>query len=108
MHKRQFSETMAVIMPIGTPASPSSCRDKGRGRVYEGALCLSWWEGDHQASRNSGESCCHQDKHKAPTHPRIRPLSLQDDGVHFVSFPNLVGKNHQGGGRPIPGRRLTL
>ena len=24
----------------------------------------------------------HQDKHKAPTHPHVRPLSLQDGGRH--------------------------
>jgi hypothetical protein len=43
-----------------------------------GALCLSSSECDHHASRNAGESHCHEDKHKAPTHPCIHPLSLQD------------------------------
>jgi len=30
------------------------------------------------ASRNPGESDGEEDKHKAPTQPRIHPLSLQD------------------------------
>ena len=29
------------------------------------------------------ESCCHQDKHKAPTRPHILPLSLQKRGERF-------------------------
>ena len=32
----------------------------------------------------------HEDKHKAPTFPRIRPLSLQDEGRHFLSFRFLL------------------
>jgi len=31
-----------------------------------------------QASKNLHETCCDEDKHKAPTHPVIHPLSLQD------------------------------
>src|SRR5581483_11881349 len=61
-------------------SSPASCRDKGRGRVDVGVLCLS-----SSSIRNSAghpvtpaESLCHKDKHKAPTPPLIRPLSLQD------------------------------
>ena len=56
------------------------CRDKGRGWVDEGALCLSSSECDPSASRNPDESHCHEDKHKAPTHLRVHPLSLQDGG----------------------------
>jgi hypothetical protein len=85
-------------MAVGTLAAPASCRDKGKGRVDAGALCLSWLECDHQASRNPGESRCHEDKHKAPTHPHIRPLSLQDagdEGGHFQSLFYSVVKNHQ-------------
>jgi hypothetical protein len=33
------------------------------------------------------ESRCHEDKHKAPILPCIRPLSLQDEGERFLSFP---------------------
>ncbi len=39
---------------MGTQASPPFCRDKEWGGVDEGALCLSSWESDHQASRNPG------------------------------------------------------
>jgi hypothetical protein len=59
------------------PESPS-CRDKGRGGVDAGALCLSSLGCNPSASRKPNESGCHEDKHKAPTHLRIRPLSLQD------------------------------
>jgi hypothetical protein len=128
MHKRQFSETNPLIMSIGTQVSLSHlsqmiiddhqvqqsceppapfCRDKGWGRVDEGALCLSSSGYDPSASRNPTESSCHQDKHKAPTHPRLRPLSLQDAGVHFLSLAYPVDKIYQDEGRPLPGRRLT-
>jgi hypothetical protein len=39
-----------------------------------------------------------EDKHKAPTHPRIHPLSLQDGGERFLSFPDSVVNIHQDGG----------
>jgi hypothetical protein len=58
-----------------------SCRDKGRGGVDEGALCLSSLGYDPFASQNPDESHCHEDKHKAPTLPH---LSL-------VGFLNAVG-----------------
>ena len=48
------------------------------GRV--GALCLSSSGCDPFASRNTDESCCDEDKHKAPASAQHRPLSLQDDG----------------------------
>jgi len=64
------------------PIAPS-CRDKGRGRVDAGALCLSSWEYDHHASRNPNETSCHEDKHKAPTPLHVHPLSLQDGGGRF-------------------------
>jgi hypothetical protein len=64
---------------LGNVALPS-CRDNGRGGVDVGALCLSSSGGQHCASRNPNESRCHEDKHKAPTLLRIRPLSLQDGG----------------------------
>src|SRR5229473_3001799 len=43
----------------GDACVPGSCRDKGRGGVDEGALCLSWLGCDLFAPRS------HQDKHKA-------------------------------------------
>jgi len=82
----------------GTLASQPSCRDKGWGSADEGALCLSWWEGDPSASRNPGESSRNEDKHKAPALPHIRPLSLQDGGGRFLSFPDSVVTQHQDGG----------
>src|SRR5258707_4058219 len=42
-----------------------SCRDKGRGGVDEGALCLSWLGCDPLASRNPNDSKSEEDKHKA-------------------------------------------
>ena len=42
-----------------------------------GALCLSSLGCGPSALRNPNASCGHQDRHKAPTLPRIRPLSLQ-------------------------------
>src|SRR5713101_2787314 len=76
---------------------PASCRDKGRGGVDEGALCLSWLGCDLGALRNPKGSRCHQDKHKAPTLPHIRPLSLQDPfrsspfiGIGADTLPVLV------------------
>jgi hypothetical protein len=41
------------------------------------------------------ESRCHEDKHKAPTFPRIHPLSLQNGDLHLVPLPFSVGKIHQ-------------
>src|SRR5260221_6728831 len=75
---------------------PASCRDKGRSGVDEGAWCLSWWGGDRLASPNPDHSSCQQDKHQAPTRLHVHPLSLQDGGRPSQSFPDSVGKNHQG------------
>jgi len=54
--------------------------------VDAGALCLSSVGDDPLASQNPDESCCHQDKHKAPTPPRIHPLSLQDGVTPITEF----------------------
>jgi len=64
--------------------------------VDEGALCLSSSECDHLASRNPNESKSDQDKHKAPTLPHIRPLSLQDGDTRIPEF-----------GRSKPSGRVT-
>ena len=66
---------------------PASCRDKGWDGVDVGALCLSSLDYDHCACRNPDESCCEEDKHKAPTQPRIHPLSLQDGADGFSHSP---------------------
>jgi hypothetical protein len=50
------------------------------GRV--GALCLSSCGCDSLGFRQAAWSHPHEDKHKAPTRPHIRPLSLQDGNVH--------------------------
>src|SRR5216683_5965910 len=54
------------------------------------ALCLSSLGCDHLASRNPTGSRCHEDKHKAPTLPHIRPLSLQDPirSSTFIRYPD--------------------
>ena len=97
------------MMVVGTLASPPSCRDKGLGVgvLDEGALCLSSWVCDHLMGyhHTPGKSRCDEDKHKAPTLPHIRPLSLQDGGGHLKSLPDLVVKHYQDGGgtfRVIP------
>ena len=53
------------------------CRDRGRGGADAGALCLSSWGCDPHAPHIPDESSVHQDKHKAPSHPFIHPLSLR-------------------------------
>ncbi len=37
-----------------------------------------------------------EDKHKAPSLPRIHPLSLQDGSGWCLSLPHSVVKDHQG------------
>src|SRR6266851_2420104 len=57
--------------------------------------CLSWHgsnalDSSSPPARSSPtESRCHQDKHKAPTLPLIRPLSLQDPmrSSTFIKVP---------------------
>jgi|SRR5581483_125584 len=49
----------------------------------------------------------HQDKHKAPTLPRVRPLSLQDEDAP-PPFPNSVVTIHQDGGRLLPDSVVTI
>ena len=44
----------------------------------EGAWCLSSSGCDFLLHEVPKGSRCHQDKHKAPTLPHIRPMSLQD------------------------------
>jgi len=51
-----------------------------------------------KAPRTPNESWCDEDKHKAPTHPHIRPLSLQRWGGRSVPFPYSIVKNHQDAG----------
>ncbi len=86
---RPSTGNIPVETPIpsgGTLAAPSSSRDNGRGRVDvgvldEGALCLSGvgWTGNAYRGTPT-ESHANEDKHKAPTAPRIGPLSLQNGG----------------------------
>src|SRR5579859_220446 len=71
------------------------CRDGGKGGVGEGALCLSSSQHDSAWFRNTGESHPHEDRHRAPSHPNIHPLSLQDGGGCFVSFLDSVVNIHQ-------------
>ena len=72
----------------------ASCRDKGMRGGDVGALCLSSSQDDDSAKHHVMPlvSRCDEDKHKAPTRPLIRPLSLQDGSP---SLPCSVGKNHQ-------------
>src|SRR6266849_4840633 len=79
---------------------PASCRDKGRGGVDEGALCLSWLGCDLGALRNPqgialppGQA---QGPHPAPHPPLVPtgPLSVvtihRDRGRHITGF----GRQH--------------
>src|SRR5581483_119421 len=61
-----------------------------------GALCLSASSSRNPAAHHQipEESCCHEDKHKAPTQPHIRPLSLQNWSEHSISLPHLVSKKY--------------
>ena len=68
---------------------PASCRDKGRG-----GACPRWGATLLLHEIPTG-SRCHQDKHKAPTLPHIRPLSLQDGSR---TFPHAVFTSHQDAG----------
>jgi len=66
----------------------------------EGALCLSGAGRLAPAPHAMPtEAHSHQDKHKAPTQPRIHPLSLQDTRPH-PSLPCSVVKYSSGRGRP--------
>src|SRR5581483_5134588 len=82
-----------------TKRPPQFCRDKGRGRVEEGALCLSSSDSRHRARHHKipTEASCHQDKHKAPAHPRIRPLSLQDGETVPYAIPPFGCHKSSGG-----------
>ena len=55
-----------------------------------------------KASRNPNESYCHQDKHKAPTPPHIRPLSLQDGATRIPRFGCQKSSGRRGRLRPLP------
>ena len=71
---------------------PVSCRDKGWMWSRVGALCLSWWHDAWSGLREATRSPPHhEDKHKAPSSPPLRPLSLQDAGR---TFPDSVGNIH--------------
>jgi len=65
-----------------------------------GALCLSSVGYDPRASPTPDESSGQQDKHKAPSHPRIHPLSLQDGDK---TFPILLVNIHYRPGEGIDG-----
>src|SRR5579872_5710989 len=94
LHPRPYGILPTEYGNDGAASGPASSRDKGRGRVDEGALCLSSLDSreSNEASYNLGGITCRKDKHKAPTLPRIRPLSLQDVGT---SLPYSVIKIHQ-------------
>src|SRR5579859_165723 len=70
--------------------APASCRDRGKGGVDVGALCLSSCEGDPSALQNPTESYGNEDRHKAPALPHVRPLSLQNRGC-IVAIAGLLG-----------------
>ena len=65
---------------------PPSCRDKEWTWRRVGALCLSWWHDEWFGLCEATRSHPHEDKHKAPSSPPPRPLSLQDAGRTFPKF----------------------
>jgi hypothetical protein len=60
-----------------------------------GTWCLCWWQGDPLGVPDAQGQTPAPDKHKAPTHPRIRPLSLLDVDAPFLPLPYSVVKIHQ-------------
>jgi len=62
----------------------SFCRDKGRGLVpvlvRVRPICFM----EH------GQSRCYEDRHKAPTHPCIHPLSLQEFTCLIVKIIRMI------------------
>jgi hypothetical protein len=77
-------------------------RNLKRGGEDVGALRLSLWGCDHFVSRNPNESHCDEDKHKAPTPPHIRPLSLQDGGDPFPFITSSGCQRPSGRMRTFP------
>ncbi len=71
-----------VTLSIGIQTFSLPCRDRGWGGVDAGALCLSSSGRDPFASQNRYDLYGEEDRHKAPAHPRIHPLSLQMFGNH--------------------------
>jgi hypothetical protein len=53
------------------------CQGERWGGADAGALYLSCWPNESSVGE-ARESGPNQDRHKTPSHPRIRPLSLQD------------------------------
>ena len=71
------------------------CRDRGWTWGWAGALCLSWRGSDHDASRSSPQSYCHEDKHKAHSTTHPLPLPLQHVGPQAAfPLPALIVKVH--------------
>ena len=64
----------------------ASCRDRGRGGADVGALCLSCWPNESEAGGEAREADPDEDRHKAPSHPSIRPLSLQDGEMPMTAL----------------------
>src|SRR5579872_5850505 len=77
---------------------PAPCRDKGWSGADAGALCLSSLDDDDPARSHitPTDSPSDEDKHKSPSPPYIRPLSLQDGGGRFPSLCCSVAKVLQG------------
>src|SRR5713226_9660455 len=73
-----------------------SCRDKGRGSVDEGALCLSWLGCDLCAPRSPHWSALPPGPHPAP-HPPLVPTG-----------PHAVVNIHQGDCSTCQGLFFTL
>ena len=86
-----------VLPRSGRDMACTSCRDRGRGGADVGALCLSSSGCNPHASQTPDESSGQQDRHKAPTHPLIHPLSLQERGRHIIDlggqFPKSSDRN---------------
>jgi len=68
------------------------CRDKGRGRVDAGALCLSSCGVHHPVGHHDTptESYSNEDKHKTPTLPHIYLLPLMNINAQDRSGPVIL------------------
>ncbi len=66
--------------------------EQGGGLVLVLVATRSIW-----GFRGANRSHPNEDKHQAPSSTPPRPLSLQDAGGHFLSFPDSVVTIHQDG-----------
>jgi len=73
-----FDDRIGVIIAIEVLAAQGPVGTRGGVEWTRGPCACPRWGATCLLHEVSNGSRCHQDKHQAPTHLRIRPLSLQD------------------------------